>query len=98
MRPFPPKAQKADDLHCDLLYSSEDFFLMAGGTLLPGRVDNHVSVSYTHLTSIVILLTVWVVDISIPHDARIQGSTCHAVRRITMDVIKVEKRDEQRCV
>ena len=33
----------ADDLHCDLLYSIEDFFLMAGGTLLPGRVDNHVS-------------------------------------------------------
>ena len=30
----------ADDLHCTLSYSVEDFFLMAGGTLLPGRVDN----------------------------------------------------------
>ena len=36
----------ADDLHCDLLYSIEDFFLMAGGTLLPGRVDNHVLSRY----------------------------------------------------
>ena len=36
----------ADDLHCDLLYSIEDFFLMAGGTLLPGRVDNHILSRY----------------------------------------------------
>ena len=33
-------AEFADDLLCDILYSVEDFFLMAGGTLLPGRVDN----------------------------------------------------------
>lgn len=33
-------AEFADDLPCDILYSVEDFFLMAGGTLLPGRVDN----------------------------------------------------------
>ncbi len=30
----------ADDLECSLSYSVEEFFLMAGGTLLPGRVDN----------------------------------------------------------
>lgn len=29
----------ADELPCGLTYSIEDFFLMAGGTLLPGRVD-----------------------------------------------------------
>ena len=33
-------AEFADDLPCHILYSVEDFFLMAGGTLLPGRVDN----------------------------------------------------------
>ena len=33
-------AEFADDLPCDILYSVEDFFRMAGGTLLPGRVDN----------------------------------------------------------
>ena len=33
-------ADFADDLACTLSYSVEDFFLMAGGTLLPGRVDN----------------------------------------------------------
>ncbi|MBE6942043.1 MAG: DUF1887 family protein [Ruminococcaceae bacterium] len=33
-------AEFADNLPCDLSYSVEDFFLMAGGTLLPGRVDN----------------------------------------------------------
>lgn len=33
-------ASFADDLPCSLTYSVEDFFLMAGGTLLPGRVDN----------------------------------------------------------
>ena len=36
----------ADDLHCDLTYSIEDFFLMAGGTLLPGRVDNEILSRY----------------------------------------------------
>ena len=30
----------------DLTYSIEDFFLMAGGTLLPGRVDNHILSQY----------------------------------------------------
>lgn len=30
----------ADNLPCDLTYSVEEFFLMAGGTLLPGRVNN----------------------------------------------------------
>ena len=34
------------DLYCDLTYSIEDFFLMAGGTLLPGRVDNHILSQY----------------------------------------------------
>ena len=33
-------AEFADNLPCNLSYSVEDFFLMAGGTLLPGRVDN----------------------------------------------------------
>ena len=33
-------AEFANDLPCNILYSVEDFFLMAGGTLLPGRVDN----------------------------------------------------------
>ena len=33
-------AEFADNLPCDISYSVEDFFLMAGGTLLPGRVDN----------------------------------------------------------
>mgnify|MGYP002561671442 FL=1 len=32
----------ADELPCGLTYSIEDFFLMAGGTLLPGRVDNQI--------------------------------------------------------
>lgn len=36
----------ADELHCDLTYSIEEFFLMAGGTLLPGRVDNHILTQY----------------------------------------------------
>lgn len=39
-------ADFADDLYCDLAYSIEDFFLMAGGTLLPGRVDNHILSQY----------------------------------------------------
>ena len=36
----------ADDLECTLSYSVEDFFLMAGGTLLPGRVDNEILTTY----------------------------------------------------
>ena len=36
----------ADDLTCPLAYSIEEFFLMAGGTLLPGRVDNHILSRY----------------------------------------------------
>ena len=39
-------AEFADDLPCDLSYSVEDFFLMAGGTLLPGRVDNSILQQY----------------------------------------------------
>ena len=39
-------ADFADDLLCDLAYSVEDFFLMAGGTLLPGRVDNAILSKY----------------------------------------------------
>ena len=33
-------AEFADNVPCNLSYAVEDFFLMAGGTLLPGRVDN----------------------------------------------------------
>lgn len=33
-------AEFAENLPCDILYSVKDFFLMAGGTLLPGRMDN----------------------------------------------------------
>ena len=33
-------AEFADNLPCNLSYAVEDFFLMAGGTMLPGRVDN----------------------------------------------------------
>ena len=36
----------ADELPCGLTYSIEDFFLMAGGTLLPGRVDNQILTQY----------------------------------------------------
>lgn len=36
----------ADNLLCNLAYSVEDFFLMAGGTLLPGRVDNALLSKY----------------------------------------------------
>lgn len=39
-------AEFADELPCSLSYSVEDFFLMAGGTLLPGRVDNAVLGQY----------------------------------------------------
>ena len=41
---FP--AAFADELPCGLTYSIEDFFLMAGGTLLPGRVDNQILSQY----------------------------------------------------
>ncbi len=36
----------ADNLDCTLSYSVEDFFLMAGGTLLPGRMDNAILAQY----------------------------------------------------
>ena len=36
----------ADNLPCNLTYSVEEFFLMAGGTLLPGRVNNAVLTQY----------------------------------------------------
>ena len=36
----------AENLTCDLLYTVEEFFQMAGGTLLPGRVDNAVLSQY----------------------------------------------------
>ena len=39
-------ADFADNLECTLSYSVEDFFLMAGGTLLPGLVDNGVLSKY----------------------------------------------------
>ena len=39
-------AEFADDLPCNILYSVEDFFLMAGGILLPGRVDNRTLGEY----------------------------------------------------
>jgi len=40
------QASFADNLECTLSYSVEDFFLMAGGTLLPGRVDNGILSKY----------------------------------------------------
>ena len=39
-------ADFADNLPCDISYSVKDFFLMAGGTLLPGRVDNGILKEY----------------------------------------------------
>lgn len=36
----------ADNLLCNLSYSVEEFFLMAGGILLPGRVDNGILAQY----------------------------------------------------
>lgn len=36
----------ADNLDCTQSYSVEEFFLMAGGTLLPGRVDNGILSKY----------------------------------------------------
>ena len=39
-------ADFADNLPCNISYSVKDFFLMAGGTLLPGRVDNGILREY----------------------------------------------------
>ena len=39
-------AEFAENLPCNILYSVKDFFLMAGGTLLPGRVDNSTLKKY----------------------------------------------------
>lgn len=39
-------ADFADDIECTVSYSVEEFFLMAGGTLLPGRVDNYLLEKY----------------------------------------------------
>lgn len=39
-------AEFAHELHCPLSYSVEEFFLMAGGTMLPGRVDNNILYQY----------------------------------------------------
>ena len=39
-------ADFADNLPCNISYSVKDFFLMAGGTLLPGRVDNGILRGY----------------------------------------------------
>ena len=39
-------ASFADNVICTLSYSVEDFFLMAGGTLLPGRVNNAILAKY----------------------------------------------------
>ena len=39
-------AEFADNLECTLSYSVEDFFLMAGGTMLPGRMDNSILFRY----------------------------------------------------
>ena len=39
-------ADFADDLACPLSYSVEEFFLMAGGTLLSGRVNNSILSDY----------------------------------------------------
>lgn len=39
-------AEFAENVECNLSYNVEDFFLMAGGNLLPGRVDNGVLFKY----------------------------------------------------
>ena len=39
-------AEFAENLPCNILYSVKDFFLMTGGTLLPGRVDNGILKAY----------------------------------------------------
>ena len=40
------RADFADNLPCNISYSVKDFFIMAGGTLLPGRVDNGILRGY----------------------------------------------------
>ena len=39
-------AEFAENLPCDISYSVKEFFLMAGGTLLPGRMDNSTLMEY----------------------------------------------------
>ena len=39
-------AEFAENLPCDISYSVKDFILMAGGTLLPGRMDNSTLKEY----------------------------------------------------
>lgn len=39
-------AEFAENLPCDIQYTVKDFFSMAGGTLLPGRVDNSILKEY----------------------------------------------------
>jgi len=39
-------AEFAENLPCNIMYAVKDFFLMAGGTLLPGRVDNGILKEY----------------------------------------------------
>ncbi len=39
-------AEFAENLPCNISYSVKDFFMMAGGTLLPGRVDNGILKKY----------------------------------------------------
>ena len=39
-------AEFAENLPCDISYSVKEFFLMAGGTLLPGRIDNSTLKEY----------------------------------------------------
>ena len=39
-------AEFAENLPCNIDYSVKEFFLMAGGTLLPGRVDNGILREY----------------------------------------------------
>ena len=39
-------AEFAENVPCDISYSVKEFFMMAGGTLLPGRVDNGVLKEY----------------------------------------------------
>ena len=39
-------AEFAENVPCDISYSVREFFMMAGGTLLPGRVDNGVLKEY----------------------------------------------------
>ena len=39
-------ADFAEDVDCTLTYSVEEFFMMAGGTMLPGRVNNEILTEY----------------------------------------------------